>query len=155
MAVPGGQGPDEPTVAHPTVQGGLGMEFRAPSEPHADPSRPQGLSTPAPDDTAQIPRVGDGVTETGERNLVSVDSSPRVPESPETSARPSNAASPRGGTGLAHSATGVPHKAASRSRMAPDWTHMPLRMVAAAAIVALCLSAAVASLQSVAEWINP
>ncbi|THV42875.1 hypothetical protein [Glycomyces buryatensis] len=44
---------------------------------------------------------------------------------------------------------------ARRKQMGPDWTHMPLRLLAATVVALAVLGASAASLISIAEWINP
>lgn len=54
-----------------------------------------------------------------------------------------------------------PEAAAARSQpvlrrqMGPDWTHMPLRLLAAAVVTLAVLGVSAASLIYIAEWINP
>ncbi|GAB3644817.1 hypothetical protein GCM10028833_02480 [Glycomyces tarimensis] len=42
-----------------------------------------------------------------------------------------------------------------RRQLGPDWTQMPLRLLAAAVVTLAVLGASAASLLSIAEWINP
>lgn len=42
-----------------------------------------------------------------------------------------------------------------RRQLGPDWTQMPLRLLAAAAVTLAVLGISAASLLSIAEWINP
>lgn len=61
---------------------------------------------------------------------------------PAAAARPSNTAASR-------------HMPVLRRQMGPDWTHMPLRLLAAAVVTLAVLGVSAASLLYIAEWLNP
>ncbi|HEU5129514.1 MAG TPA: hypothetical protein VFU12_16145 [Glycomyces sp.] len=72
---------------------------------------------------------------------------PRI--SPRSKAEPAPAADER------PAAAGQRHMPVLRRQLGPDWTQMPLRLLAAAAVTLAVLGASAASLVYIAEWINP
>lgn len=115
------------------------------------------------DDTAQFARVGDGMRGSvgpvtvqvdhvrvdggapiGDTQLLSTAAfmRPQPEEMPEAAESPQ----PEPGTGS------MP---AMRHQIGPDWTQMPLRLLAAAVVATAVLGASAASLIYIGNWINP
>jgi hypothetical protein len=128
------------------------------------PLAPEGSAPPVrPDDTAQFARVGDGLrgsvgpvtvqvdhvraggAATGDTQLLPTAAFMR-PKPPEEIPDAVESPQPEPGTGS------MP---AMRRQMGPDWTQMPLRLLAAAVVAVAVLGASAASLISIGNWINP
>jgi hypothetical protein len=125
-------------------------------------SRPS-LSGYRPGDTAQFARVGDGLRGSvgpvsvkvdhirvdngvnGDTQLLSTANFMR-PKGEEEIPPAEQAPQPEPGTGS------MP---AMRHQIGPDWTQMPLRLLAAAVVATAVLGASAASLITIGNWINP
>lgn len=94
--------------------------------------------------TVQIDRVRDPAAQrpAGDTQLL-----PRIAPRPKT--KPVPTASERAAP------TASPHMPVLRRQLGPDWTQMPLRLLAAAAVTLAVLGVSAASLLYIAEWINP
>ena len=131
--------------------------YRGESQPRFGPEGSQ----PRRDDTTQFARVGDGLRGSvgpvtvqvdhvrvgggiGDTQLLSTASFMRPKEEELPPAVQS--AQPEPGTGS------MP---AMRHQIGPDWTQMPLRLLAAAVVAIAVLAASAASLITIGNWINP
>lgn len=72
---------------------------------------------------------------------------PRIKPQPQAERVPAAARQPEPGT-----ARSMP---VQRRQLGPDWTQMPLRLLAAAVVTLAVLGLSAASLLYIAEWINP
>ncbi|MCD0442660.1 hypothetical protein LO763_03355 [Glycomyces sp. A-F 0318] len=139
-------------------EGSVPRFAESPPRPAPEDSQPQ----VRPDDTAQFARVGDGLRGSVGPVSVQVDHvrvhggtggdtqllptaafmRPQPEEIPDAVEAPQ----PEPGTGS------MP---AMRHQIGPDWTQMPLRLLAAAVVATAVLAASAASLIYIGNWINP
>jgi hypothetical protein len=148
-----------PDVSHRRPEGSQ-PRFGASQPRPGGESQPR-VGAPRPDDTAQFARVGDGLRGSvgpvsvqvdhvrvhnginGDTQLLSTAAFMRPPEEMPPAEQ---APQPEPGTGS------MP---AMRHQIGPDWTQMPLRLLAAAAVATAVLGASAASLITIGNWINP
>ncbi|HEX2143734.1 MAG TPA: hypothetical protein VHG10_04405 [Glycomyces sp.] len=154
----GGSQPSYGAVSQPRYSTEGSRPNATGSQPHV---APVGIQ-PRRDDTAQFARVGDGVRGTvgpvsvqvdhvrldgglnGDTQLLSTAAFMRPQEAQLPPAE--QAPQPEPGTGS------MP---AMRHQIGPDWTQMPLRLLAAAVVAIAVLGASAATLITIGNWINP